>query len=82
MEKLNLDDFIREDYFIDYCKNGELKRAQNFLLENPNINISSYDELAFRMACALGHLDIAQWLLRVKPNINIFLCVCRFKRRF
>lgn len=36
-----------------------------------NINISSYDEYAFRGACENGHLKVAQWLLSIKPTIDI-----------
>lgn len=30
-----------------------------------------FNELPFRMACENGHLDVAQWLLFVKPTIDI-----------
>ena len=29
------------------------------------------NDLAFRWACESGHLEVAKWLLSVKPDINI-----------
>ena len=60
-----------ETQFIALCKSGNLEEAQQYLLDNPTINISANDEEAFRNACECGHLLVAQWLLSVKPDINI-----------
>jgi hypothetical protein len=30
-----------------------------------------YNNHAFREACVFGHLEVAKWLLSVKPDINI-----------
>jgi ankyrin repeat protein len=57
--------------FITFCIIGKLKEAQQYLLDNPTINISADSEYAFRYACCNGHLLVAQWLLLVKPDINI-----------
>jgi len=57
--------------FAHLCRDGELETAKKLLKNNPNINISVYDNQAFRWACANGQLHIAQWLLQVIPNINI-----------
>jgi len=50
------------------CQYGNLESIKKLLQNNQNINI--YDS-AFRIACGYGHLAVAQWLLSVKPDINI-----------
>ena len=57
--------------FIEFCKNGDLDKAKEFLRLNPHINISAQNELVFILACSNGHLEFAKWLLSVKPDINI-----------
>ena len=37
----------------------------------PDINISAKDEHSFLLACDYGHLEVAKWLLSVKPDIDI-----------
>ena len=55
-----------------YCENGQLDKVKELYNLYPNnINISANEEKAFRLACKYGHLDIAKWLLEVKPDINI-----------
>jgi hypothetical protein len=39
-------------------------------LQKNKTNISAYND-AFGLACVNGHLEVAQWLLQIKPNINI-----------
>ena len=34
-------------------------------------NNSAENEYAFRLACYCGHLKVAKWLLKIKPDINI-----------
>ena len=61
------------------CGNGDLYKAKELLLRySAFINISEYDELPFRLACENGHLEFAQWLLSVEPNINISIYECAF----
>lgn len=38
---------------------------------NPNYDISSNDDEAFRIACFVGNNEIINWLLKIKPTINI-----------
>jgi len=73
-----------ENQFSDLCKSGNLEGAKQLLKENPDINISYFNEYAFREACENGHLEVARWLLEKKPDINIsakneeaFRCACR-----
>jgi hypothetical protein len=62
-----------QSYFNTLCKSGNLEEAQQYLLDNPTINISANNEKAFLNACFSGHLEVAQWLLllSLKPDINI-----------
>ncbi len=67
------------------CVRGDLEGAQPYYRDHPDINISRAEE-AFREACFYGHLDVAQWLLHIKPTINIlanneqaFLYACQNK---
>jgi ankyrin repeat protein len=57
--------------FLYACKNGHLHVAQWLLQIKPAIDISAYNEEAFRGACSNGHLHVAQWLLQIKPTIYI-----------
>ena len=60
-----------QSHFNNLCISGNLEKPQQYLLENPTINISANNEYVFRCACSQGHLLVAQWLLSVKPDINI-----------
>ena len=60
-----------EIQFIELCKKGDLVGLQQLFQLNPDIDISSNNELSFRSACFNGHLLVCQWLLEVKPDINI-----------
>ena len=57
--------------FANYINCGNLEKAKELYKNYPGINISTYNEYAFRYACEKGHLKIAKWLLDIKPNINI-----------
>jgi hypothetical protein len=58
--------------FINYCKNGQLKKAQKMYNKN-SINIHFKNEQAFKSAIQMQDLDIIAWLLSLedKPNIHI-----------
>jgi hypothetical protein len=64
-----------ETTFIQLCQRGDLIGAQWFYKLHPTINISAYNEDAFRRSCYNGHLEVAKWLLQIKPNIRISICV-------
>jgi ankyrin repeat protein len=55
-----------ENQFENFCRNGNLNAAKELLKENPNIDISDYNEGAFRQACRNGYLEVAKWLLSIK----------------
>ncbi len=44
----------------------------SLLLEiKPDIDVSAWNEYAFRFACLNGHLQVAQWLLEIEPDIDV-----------
>ena len=57
--------------FIHLCRLGNLEEAKQLLIENSDIDISARNDEAFCWACYNGHLEVAKWLLEVKPDINI-----------
>ena len=60
--------------FGQACCYGNLNIADLLLRKRDTyqfIDISTDYEYAFRMACENGHLEVAQWLLQVKPNIQV-----------
>ena len=56
--------------FYKACRDGDLEGAKA-IAGNPNFNISTNQDYAFRTACLHGHLAVVQWLLQVKPDIDI-----------
>ena len=45
----------------------------------PDIDISAEDEYSFKMACENNNLELAKWLLSVKPDIeDAFVIACSF----
>lgn len=59
--------------FQKACKNGHIKMI-DWLQKISTIDIQCDNNYAFRMACAGGHLDIAQYLRSECPTININAC--------
>jgi hypothetical protein len=51
--------------FIKYCRNGQLIKAK-IVFACSTIDIHAKDELAFRMCCRYGHLDVAKWLVSLE----------------
>ncbi len=63
---------INTNVFIKACLNGRLNVAiWLYSIYSSQINISEFDELVFRNACEKNYLEMAQWLLSVKPDIDI-----------
>ena len=65
---------MREDYklFYNYVQYYETSKIYH-------INISINNECAFRCACLNGHLEIAKWLLEIKPTINHVINLSEYK---
>ena len=59
--------------FIDACRSGDIEcvRRMSHLIYRNEIDISAFNEHAFKMACKYGHLDVVKQLLRWKPTIDI-----------
>ena len=55
---------------IELCRDGNLQELQHIIEQNPNYDISSNDEYAFRCACEYEHLDLAKWLDRKSTRLN------------
>ena len=59
--------------FQELCKKGDLQKIKQIYFKNPTtINIFANSYYAFLISCMYGHLEVAKWLLEVKPDINIF----------
>ena len=58
--------------FINLCKKGEIKKAQNMYNKN-KINVHFKNESALKAAIENGYTDIVLWLLSLEdtPNIHI-----------
>jgi hypothetical protein len=63
------------EQFCDACKIGNIETAKQLILESQppytKIDISANCEQPFHLACANKQLEMAKWLLTVKPDINI-----------
>lgn len=63
------DTMDKDQVFADLCINGYLELAQQFLEMHPDIDIIDYAILYY---CVENeHLQILQWILEIKPEINI-----------
>lgn len=59
------------NHFAKLCKWGNLEEAQQFLNENPTINISANNNYIFRQTIKYcNNLETIKWLLKIKPNID------------
>ncbi len=72
---MHLAEELLEDWyelFNNACTAGNLNTAKCLYDKaHQNIDISAYDELIFRQVCLMGHFEVAQWLLQIKPDINV-----------
>ena len=64
---------IKPDLFIKKCLSGDLPMAQFLFKNQPGLihHISHEHEFLFRQICCNGQLEIAKWLLLIKPDINV-----------
>ena len=58
---------LNQNYSI--YANGGFGRKEMF--PSSDIDISINEENAFTLACEFGHLEVAKWLLLIKPDIDI-----------
>lgn len=66
------DNYKFQNKFYQLIEFGNLPALQRFYHFNPDrIDISAENEQAFSYACEFGHLEIAEWLFLIKPDINI-----------
>ena len=54
--------------FIYYILNGNLCKAKEYLINNPNYNIHVCDDFAFFCSCEKGYLEIAKWLWDISDH--------------
>jgi ankyrin repeat protein len=52
------------------CNIGNIQEAQQILQNNPILNAYLDQDLTISICCA-GHLNILQWLISIRPNIEI-----------
>ena len=64
-----------DDKFIKACVDNKVELAKQLLKERKDdidLNIISKNkEDIFRYSCYYGNLEMAKWLLEIKPNIDI-----------
>ena len=65
-----LDDNIYYKAFIHACNIGDFKRARELWQLKPDIDGYNY-ERAFSLASFYGSISFAEWLIQIKPNLNI-----------
>lgn len=58
--------------FTRVCRERDLETAQWLFKKYPNIKLSYNLEEPFRIACYYGKINLAKWLLKTKPDINIY----------
>ena len=71
-----------EKRFINLINSGDLLAIQEMYYNQINNILVDYDMIFIR-TCKYGHLEVAKWLLEIKPDINIstendsaFICAC------
>lgn len=66
-----------KNLFLVVCENGDLKMAKWLYLDVQHINVAFF-YIIFERVCGKGHLDIAQWIFSLDPNIMLH-CNAAFK---
>ena len=56
--------------FLEACRKGQLDQAKRIAQENPDLEIHTNEDEAFRWACSKGHLEVAQWLVDYATSIE------------
>lgn len=56
------------DEFNNACASGELETAKQLLRENTEKITAEVMDSGFKRACREGHVEVAQWILSVKPD--------------
>jgi ankyrin repeat protein len=64
--------YYSQNKFYELIRFGNLKCLQEYYeYHKKRIDVSAENEQAFSYACEFGHLDIAKWLLEIKPDIDV-----------
>jgi hypothetical protein len=74
LESGKLKGIIRDTHlaFRHACLVGDIEAAQSLLQDHPRMAISKMElEEIFGVVCLKGFLELAKWLLSVKPKINV-----------
>jgi len=58
-------------FFILLCRDGKFDFLQALYNSFPEIEVTHYIEYGFLHACLNGHLQIAKWLVVIKPNLDV-----------
>ena len=56
--------------FVEACEKGQLDQAKRIAQENPDLDIHTEEDEAFRLACLHGHFDVARWLVDYATSIE------------
>ena len=66
-----IDPQVIKEAFQEVCKQGNITIAQIILEQMPNEFTTGDLNIATRLSCENGHLEIAQWLTTLYPAINV-----------
>lgn len=70
MHRNIIDNDIEKD-FLYCCADGNLEEAKSLYSSHKEINIRAYNDKAFVLSCRYKHIDIANWLYSLDPNICV-----------
>ena len=71
LENENFD--LKKTEFILFCKTGNFEKMKQMkeIINDENHDFGSLHCYAFLCVCEEGHLEVAQWLLKKQPNIDV-----------